>query len=429
MTNKKNIDSTMIEEMSVEELQALSIEAGQEIDNPSKKSNKKTYFAIIFILVNIGTIAIMLGIELGKGRMSNFGDAMAIISNNVIWLWGAIFVWVIKNLLDSLCYLILIKRTTGEIRIFLAIKIAILGKYGDGITPMATGGQPFQVFYLHKYNIPISDSVSIPLTRVTTRIIGYDLLMFLFFIFFAQQGSSLVKGIAYFGLFLNSLGPVAILLFAFNPKWCYKITGIIINLLHRFMIIKNPEETTVRYLKKVEEMTTSIRNFSKSKHIFIGLVLISMVEVLCLTSVPYFVVKAFGGGNDVAWLFMAVSAMYVTASALVSPTPGTAGAAEASFYGIFAGIIAGNLIFYVVMLWRIITYYSIMVGGFFLMIFESIFRKKKDVDKIDELRGRMTNRLRKMTEKINDITHINDIKNKLLPRRKEINEEHKDKKE
>lgn len=370
------------------------------IDSLQGKSKKSILIKLLFVFVNVVTIGTILIIEFRKGEIKDFSAAMQTLSNNLIWLLLALCVFAVKFFSDALCYYILIKDTTGESRLPLSMKVCLIGRYGDGITPMGTGGQPFQIYFLHKYNIELSKSASIPLSRVTIKVIGYNVCMLFFFIFFSQEGSGVIKTAAYVALFINSLGPIIILFFAFNRKTGLKLADFFIGLGYRFKMIKDLEQAKVYWLKKVDDMLLSIRYFSTKPAMFFSLFALSVIEIIALTSVPYFVFRAFGGDTSVSWIFMTTSAMYVMSASIIAPTPGTSGVAEASFYGIFERVILGGMMFYALITWRIITFYTFIIGGAILLIYESIYKKKAYVDARDESKGRVTNRQRKLEETI-----------------------------
>ena len=59
----------------------------------------------------------------------------------------------------------LIKSSTKKKRPFLAYKVAAIGRYYDYVTPFASGGQPFQIYYLTNRGVKASSAISIPLAK------------------------------------------------------------------------------------------------------------------------------------------------------------------------------------------------------------------------------------------------------------------------
>jgi len=399
MSEKENMEEINKEKTEVSE--EVKGEEQKELlnvtENPDRKYN---LFKLILILINVITIIIILRLELRQGSLSNFSDAMRVLNDNIIWLILGIGVFIIKNIADTFAYFVLIKNTTGENRFWLSLKVALIGKYGDNVTPMATGGQPFQIYLLHKYNIELAKAASIPLTRIVVKVMAYDVTMLFFFIFFPQAGSGVIKTIAYVGIGINMILPVTITIFTIKMNWARGLTEWGLKLGHKLKLVKDIDKERGYWTKKVDDMLGSIKYFNSYPVIFFSVFFLSIIDMLCLASIPFFVYKSFGGVSF-SWLFIMVSTMYVISSSLLAPTPGTSGAAEASFYTIFYKIITGGLVFYGLITWRILTFYSFLLIGILLLIYESFFKKKSKIDLIDEQKGRMTNKKRKEMEKIN----------------------------
>ena len=74
-----------------------------------------------------------------------------------------------------------LKLMEYEIGIFTSIKYALVGMFFSSVTPSASGGQPMQIYYMHKDGISIShsslallmDLASFQFVTVTMAIIGY----------------------------------------------------------------------------------------------------------------------------------------------------------------------------------------------------------------------------------------------------------------
>ena len=74
-----------------------------------------------------------------------------------------------------------LKLMEYEIKFFTSIKYAIVGLFFSSVTPSASGGQPMQVYYMHKDGIQVShsslallmDLASFQFVTVTMAIVGY----------------------------------------------------------------------------------------------------------------------------------------------------------------------------------------------------------------------------------------------------------------
>ena len=85
----------------------------------------------------------------------------------LLLLLGVIVVYI---LVESAKYAYLLKVYTGKFRFPVAVKTMLLGKYYDGITPLSTGGQPFQIYYLHKKEISRGAATATPIVKYIVSI-------------------------------------------------------------------------------------------------------------------------------------------------------------------------------------------------------------------------------------------------------------------
>ena len=109
-----------------------------------KKKNKKIWTVSAFVL-NILILSVILIVQLTK-------DSSAVLTPAIDWKFMAVVIGMsfLFVLIDATKIFVLIKATTKKSRPFLSFKTSAVGKYYDAITPMATGGQPFQIFYMNK---------------------------------------------------------------------------------------------------------------------------------------------------------------------------------------------------------------------------------------------------------------------------------------
>ena len=117
------------------------------------KSKKKIFRnALLFILLIILTFYILL-------KDQDYNEMLAILENVKMQY---VFIAVICMCIYVLCEAINIKRTLNVLgektSIFKDIKFALIGFFFSGITPAASGGQPMQIYYMHKEKIPVANS-------------------------------------------------------------------------------------------------------------------------------------------------------------------------------------------------------------------------------------------------------------------------------
>ena len=59
------------------------------------------------------------------------------------------------------------------------------------------------------------------------------------------------------------------------------------------------------------------------------------------------------------------------------PLPGGSGLAELSFSTIFASLFDGGVLFWALIIWRFITYYSYLFSGAGIIVYDYIYGKRK----------------------------------------------------
>lgn len=284
-------------------------------------------------------------------------------------------------LVESAKYSYLLKVYTGKFRFRTAVKTMLLGKYYDGVTPLSTGGQPFQIYYLHKKNeIPRGAATAIPIVKYIVSIFFLTVLSITLLSVTPKYVETnavnlTVLIISWISLALNLSLPAAIILFSVFPTPCKKVICAIVNLLHRFRIVKEPFKVKKKYLREMSEYSVTLKFFIKKFYKFLPLGFLCILESLLLVTIPFFVVIAIADVEPTLNLAIQIACLVIITryTALLVPTPGNTGAAEAASSLVFvmvAGI--GSVVGWVILVWRFLTYYMYILSGIGLNIFEIV---------------------------------------------------------
>ena len=114
---------------------------------------------------------------------------------------------------------------------------------------------------------------------------------------------------------------------------------------------------------------------------FILLVILCFVEPLSMLSLPYFLVVSMAKVEPSFALLYTVMTMNMFAmySVAIFPTPGNSGFFETTFSLIFSAV-ASNVLFWVTLSWRFLTYYLYIIIGllitFITFILDRISKKQ-----------------------------------------------------
>lgn len=369
-TDKQKLDN--IEE-KVDKLQPVT-----------KKGKKKKIFQILF-LVLCSVLSVSLLLFTSEEELIPLGEVLA--GENIGYLALALLLLGIMLLADTIKFVYLTNVTTSRFRPFLSFKVCILGRYYDCITPLGTGGQPFQMYYLSKRDVPVGVATSIPMLKYFLGQVAI-LLMVLGLMLFVPidiAGFNLditafnaTKAAAYLGLGVNSFVPLFITFITLMPKVGKKITGGILRMGSRFKIVKNYDTTYTKVIRNVEDFQTSMRYVSSNPLHVMSIMLLTVVEYVCYLSIPYYISLAFGAQASWSFYFTILSMGAITQFAVsLVPTPGTSGAAEAVFLIMFRNLFPKGA-FWAMLIWRFLTYYMFIILGMIVNFYDFIKQTAKE---------------------------------------------------
>ncbi len=283
-------------------------------------------------------------------------------------------------LVESSKYAYMLKVYTGKFHFRIAVKTMFLGKYYDGITPLSTGGQPFQIYYLHKKHVPSGAANVIPVAKYVVSIFFLSVLSAVLLALtprYVPQGTvgTTLLIISWVSLGINILFPLALILFSLFPKPSKKFILWIVYWLHKFHLVKRRYHNSIKFVREMREYSDCLKQFWRQIYKFIPLMVLCIAECLLFVSLPFFVVIAIANVQPSVELLMQIACLVIISryTALLVPTPGNTGAMEAASSLVFttvAGI--GSVLGWTVLVWRFFTYYVYILSGIGINIFEVI---------------------------------------------------------
>ena len=356
----------------------------KQIIEPPKRNNKSWWIKTTLLLLLV-VLSIVMLFTLGdyltgeENPQLSFPQLLQTINYPFLFLLlGVILCYI---LVESSKYAYMLKIYTGKFRFKTSVKTMFLGKYYDGITPMSTGGQPFQIYYLHKKNdIPSGAATAIPIMRYIVQILILSTLSIVLLAVtpkFLEQSTvnTTVLIISWVSLGVNVMLPVIVILFSIFPKPCKKVIMLIIRLLVRLRLVKHWYKTASKYLRELGGYSDAIKQFWREIYKFIPMMLLSFIEVGLFVTIPFFVVIAIGNVEPTLNLAIQIACLVIITryTALLIPTPGNTGAAEAASSIVFVTVSGiGSVIGWTILVWRFLTYYVYILSGIGINIFEII---------------------------------------------------------
>lgn len=354
-------------------------ELEKEDQKTPRQKKRKVIAAVLFILFNVLAVGIVLFLEI-KNEKSSFAGASELgrmmSGGSSVFLLIAFSMYLLNIFTNALAFFFLIKRCGYGNRFGLALRLSILGKYYDSITPWNAGGQPYQMVYMAKANIDTPTACTLPVIKYTIRIIWVNAFTALIFIFAPVNVSVLIRVGAYLGLFNTMFLPLLLIAFSGNVPFMLKMTRGVVGILYKLKLIKNYDKYINKAQDLVDSFLAAFKYLGKHKSMIFIIGALSLIDCIAVTSIPFFIVRSFG--NTTAPFFKTMSqAFYATLSAGIVPTPGASGAAEGSFYSVFESAVPVGYLFWAVILWRILVFYMPLALGLIVQFIDWLKGKSK----------------------------------------------------
>jgi len=256
---------------------------------------------------------------------------------------------------------------------------SVLGTFFNNLTPMAAGGQPFQIFHLKTLGLRSKTATNIILSRFVEQagIIICILIISVPQIIRVVRSMRVGSVLIFIGLSTTFCFALIFLLILIRPDVIGKISmGIYHTALGRFIgrIIKRP-----KWAEKVLTWTRELRDqvaflWTEKLHIMIIDIICGLAIILLQGFSLYYLLH---NRVDPSLTYLEVTITFVIIWQVVFyiPTPGASGTIEGGFSLVFAGLTkAPELTFTMIVVWRLSTYYAhILFGG----IFFGIYMKKR----------------------------------------------------
>lgn len=338
----------------------------------------KKSFGLIFIALSA---MIMFVILFKNDDLFTLFKVVKNININYI-LIALSFVFVFWFIEAAIIYALIIKFTDHKRNLktfWLAVKVTMIGQYYSNITPMATGGQPVQLYILKDENISFSNGTAILICKFLLFQISVTIYSFCLAIYKIKVLAAVYNGASIFviiGLVLNIIMLSTILLISFNQQILLKLCEVLYNFLYKIHIIKDSKRIMNKTEKFILEYKESISKLKEDYSFAIKAFAVTFIQLTVYFSTTFFVYKSLNlNESNILDIISLQSFLYMAVSFI--PTPGTAGASEVGFVLLFGHLFPSNIISTALLLWRGINYYfSLIFSGVFSFTITTLGKKK-----------------------------------------------------
>ena len=328
-------------------------------------------------VVNFIVIFVVLLIVLYFSLKDDYVSIVSSIQNmKIIYVVFAIIILIIYRALASLAHYLLIKQNHGNVSYLKMLQINFIILFFHGVTPFAGGGQPMEIYYLHKEGISGAKATNITLQNFIVyqmSLVSMGVIALVYNLFFNLFPSDrLIKKLVILGFLINLIVLIITYVISFGEKLNRFILEKGIHFGAVLGVVKDEEKMQDRFKRFVTNFHNNALELRSKRYLFIFYVLINMLGLAFLYSMPFVIAK--GLGVQMHLMESIVATAYVMIIGSFVPIPGGTGGIEYGFMFFYGYFIKGSILNAIMLVWRFVSYYLGMIFGAIAL---SFYRKKE----------------------------------------------------
>ncbi len=260
----------------------------------------------------------------------------------------------------------LLRAARERVPFKLCYLIVWINYFGAAITPMQSGGGPFQVYMLYKYGVAVGKSVAVTLVRTlfTLLILGLALPISLFVDPAVLAEHSMMKGLMfYIVVFILAIWIVVFISLA-RPYLMKRWIGMLAMLLKRIGIIKSKHVRRIVRLAyhEIDNYNENIRLFlTEGRGYFALSFVMAVLQMAATLSIMPCLIWAFG--YPVSFMHTVLLQAVLLFMLYFVPTPGGSGVAEGGATAVLTQFVPWSMAGVLGVLWRVLAEYSGVLLG------------------------------------------------------------------
>ena len=244
----------------------------------------------------------------------------------------------------------------------------------NGITPGAVGGQPFQIFAFKQIGVSSGQSTGVILMNFVCGMVSQFILagLSLFAYHYVIEFAPSMIPLFWIGILLQAFVVFFFLFLGFS-KVFRKLMVTIVNWIASWKILRKCKNISSSFEGYITNAQLAFTKCWEHKRVFIMATFLKLLSYVCLYTIPFFILKAVHAPieqvNCTKILLIICLTCFASITANFVPTPGATGAIEntfRNFFGpiIFLGVANTAIVTAGTLLWRIVTYYILMLFSF-----------------------------------------------------------------
>ena len=288
-------------------------------------------------------------------------------SCNFKWLWLGLFIMAFCWFIESYIVNIGLKIFNKKLNLKESIKNCILGQFFSNITPSATGGQPFQAYYMNKCGINFGTSFCVLLIKFIcyqiclTFVCGVLITLNFKELFNANKNFSIVVLISFL---INAAIVGVLFLIGFQKKITISIARVLLILMSKLKLVKNFNEKFEKTKLEIEFFNKNFIIIFKNKRTISYMLLLTTIQIVSFHALNVAIALVLNANLNLNKIYKILTgAACVQISSTFIPLPGAVGGTEMFYYVFYSGIFTTETLSASLLLWRIYSFYIPIVLG------------------------------------------------------------------
>jgi len=269
----------------------------------------------------------------------------------------------------------ILKTLNKSITLSKAIFYSIVEFFFSGITPSSTGGQPIQIYYMKKDNIPLRKSyITLILNTVFFKLILLilGLLVLVFNNTYLINANTIYKIFFILGILVDVIMISLGLLLVFKKELTKNLYKKVMSMYNK--LTRKKKKIDINHvMQKYEEEIDYIK--THKKNVFIAFI-ITFIQRISMFSIIYVVYRALGY-NSYDYITLVSLQISVQVAMEAVPFPGGVGVSEGMLHNLFVTLFSIKLADVGMLLTRTFTFYIPLIGSGIIILIEFINNKIK----------------------------------------------------
>ena len=351
-TGSNNRNASSVHKTSVQGSSAVSrgaVDAAEERERAASARKGALFLGVVVIIYILYLVF--------SGQMDDFVDALGGVRTD--WVLGAAFCFLMYFFFGVLAYVIAVYIDhDSPVGVRDLISVEASGIFFGNLTPMMMGAVPSQIVRLTRTGLDVGEASATQFTRFIMFQLGVVVFAALMLIaklsfFFESYGDIVLLNLLVFGA--HTLECIMLFVVCLCPNLVMRVGNWLLRLIQKHRWLKDTSKLDQLVNEQVMEFSNAFKSAASDLPSMFATFLVTMAQLFCLYTIPWFVLNAFGKSGDFIECLAAGSMVQLVSSSV--PLPGGTGGAEGAFV-MFYGHMFGPATSAGFLVWRIVTFFA-----------------------------------------------------------------------